>query len=458
MIDSIYIEVRGIASSKLIENHILRENGFAEILANEDTGEMLGRGIAKYKGLTFKVLPSLKSPEKLNIIISGSLHKYHNEGEHNHNRFTLNDCVKVVNDLVLLFGIDPTKCVLHGLEFGVNLNLPYSPTKVFYSMVAHKNKPYEAMQGKRRWGVECERNEYELKIYDKGYQSDLFGSNILRVEYKVLKMRKLAPYGISLLSDLCDPLKVAPLIDLLIEVIDDTIFIPRDTKIDGLTDREKSNFHEMGKPITWKELTPKQRFDKKTILSRILKKCNGFDYQNDVKNRIVEEWKICLNLPIEAEKKVMFSPCFEEKEAHENVTFSPLGYQVKTLRNPLEIENEKIELKTTSTDTPPRTCKSCGKSILLNRADSVFCSEKYNLSAKQCRNKDSNKRRTFKAQIMRAKEKDKYIRVTYKNLDDPKQELETVTLRGSEIAVSRGWLNTMNQIYTVAPTNITPKY
>ena len=446
MIDFVNLSVHNLLPSKWLDNLILREYGFDNIVVNEGTGEIKSRCNSAYKGLTFKVIPSAKSVDECIKVVSGSLHKYFNGGEHNYNRFTHYDCVRIIKELSEKFDISPTDSVLHGLEFGVNLYLPYSPQQVIKSVVVHGNKPYEAINKNRRNGVVCVKDGYEIKIYDKGFVSGQAQRNILRIEYKVLKMRKLEPYKIVLLSDLCDPLKVNPLLDLLIDALENTVFIPYDTDEITLSERENLKFQSMRIPLFWKELGKSRKYKNLKILKRILEKCKAFDYQNNLKNRVLAEWKRCIIVPNEADKVATFSPQFTENEAHGKATFTPLEYQVEKSPNLLKIQKREIELKTTSATANERVCKTCGKPINQNRVNSVFCSEKYNSLAKRCRNFDSNKRRNFKLKIMKAKETEKYIRVTYKNLDDPTQQTETVTLKSSEIAVSRGWLNTIVKI------------
>lgn len=444
MFDFINIEIQNLLPSKWIKNPILREYGFAKISVNEDTGEYLGRGDVKYKGLTFKLIPSSKIANRYVKILSGSLHKYFNSGEHNYNRFTHDDCVRIISKLSEKFDIVPTDCVLHGLEFGVNLYLPYSPQRVIKSVIVHKNKPYEAINKNRRNGVVCVRDGYEIKIYDKGFVSEQPQRNILRIEYKVLNMRELEPYKIALLSDLLDPDKANALLGLLLDAVNDTVFIPHDTEVKLLSEREKLNFQSMRIPLFWKELNRDDRIYRKKILVKILEKCNAFEVKKDLKDRVSSEWKRCINMENEANKIPTFAPSFNENEAIEIPTFAPLEYTVQTLENPLEIENVGKVVKPTSTDADVRVCKTCGKPINQNRKESWFCSIKFNPLAKRCRNKDSNRRRTFKSQIMKAKENDKWLRVHYLNPETKAEHSEI--LRSSEIAVTRGWLNTILKI------------
>ncbi|MEA5139832.1 hypothetical protein [Arcicella rigui] len=425
-------------------NPLLQDSGFPlEVV--ESTGEVLRKKrIAEYQGLTFKLLPSAKSGG-YTMLLSGSIHKYRNNGKHNYDRFTVTHCVTVIEELFTVFGIDPKQAVLHSLEFGVNIKLPYPVQKLIQSVVVNKNKPYEAIAKSRRNGVVCVRENYEFKIYDKGFVCGL-DENIIRVEYHVSRMKDLEGYGIVTLSDLTDKTKVNPLLDLLIGALDDTVFIPTDSDLSSLTKKQKINFHAMGKPYTWKDYTPKQRFDKRIMLSRILEKCKAFDYQKDLKERVLEEWKTLFIEPIEALQRSNIYTNISVSEAHKNVMFSPLVYSVKTLQNHF-LENrdnkEKKDGKSLKLTIDKRYCKTCGKEIIGSRKNSLFCRKSTNPNAKQCRNKDSNKRRTLKAQIMRAKVNNQFLRVTYKNLDDLNQSTFSDILHSSEIAVHRGLLNTI---------------
>ena len=442
MVDFIKSIVTKPLPKNWLENPILRENGFALTIVNEDTAEVLSGKTAEYKGLTFKLIPSTVGTGNYIMVVSGSLHRYHNDGESNHDRFSFVGCVKVIQELFEMFGIAPEAAFLQVVEFGVNLRLPYSPKSVINAIVSHGNKPFEAINNNRRIGVICERDKYKIKIYDKGFVSGKYAENILRVEYHARKMAVLEKYSIKKLSDLTDYSKVFPLLELLIDAVESTVFIPDNTDLSNLTDKEIRNFHALRLPSNWSGFSRKQRQDARKSIERILKKCKAFDYRNDLIKRVSEEWKTLFFIPSEASKTVTFSPTFTEGEAHKKVTFSPLDCMGKTYPNPQNQEIGNLDEKTPIL----RTCKSCGKPINQNRKDSLFCSIKFNPLAKQCRNKDSNRRRTFKAQIMKAIENEKWLRVHYKNLDDPTQETETVILKSSEITVSRGWLNTIVKI------------
>lgn len=428
-----------------LNNKDLGAVGFAlEVV--ESTGEILKKKrVADYKGLTFKLIP-LVNADGYRPVLAGSLHKFWNGGESNSNRFALVDVRGAVARLETDFSIIPESAKLHCLEIGLNIRLPYSPANVIKSLVAYRGKPYVPMSEMSRLGRVCIMDEYKIKFYDKGLTERQYDANILRVEVHFNKMRSLEKYGLDYLSDLCDPAKVAPIIETLLGIIEGSIFIPADADLQALTEREQKNFHALRLADNWQRISKKQRFDSRIAIDRILKKCNAFDYRFDLLKLVADEWKKCLNVPFEAVKNVTFSPLEKENEANEIVTFSPLEYTVKTLLSCSENLIENFIESAPPLPAQKRYCVSCGKGIDNQRAKSVFCSEKYNgRDAKKCRNKDSNKRRNFKRIIMNAQKKNQWLRVHYRSLDEPEQTYSDV-LHSSEIAVNRGWLNTIIKI------------
>lgn len=428
-----------------LNNKALGAVGFAlEVV--ESTGEILKKKrVSDYKGLTFKLIP-LVNADGYRPILAGSLHKFWNGGESNSNRFTLADVRGAVARLETYFSIIPESAKLHCLEIGLNIRLPYSPANVLKSLVAYRGKPYVPMSEIPRLGRVCIMDKYKIKFYDKGFTEKQYDANILRVEIHFNKMKPLEKYGLDYLSDLYNPAKVAPMLEMLLEVIEGSIFIPANADLQALTEREQKNFHALRLADNWQVMTRSKRQDSRKAIERILKKCKAFDYRFALLGLVADEWKKCLNVPFEAVKKVTFSPLEKENEANEKATFSPLEYMGKTLLSCPENPIESFIESAPPLPAQKRCCVSCGKGIDNQRAKSVFCSEKYNgRDAKKCRNKDSNKRRNFKRIIMNAQKKNQWLRVYYRSLDEPEQTYSDV-LHSSEIAVNRGWLNTIIKI------------
>ena len=156
---------------------------------------------ASYKGLEFKIY------DTGTITLSGSLHKYWNDGAHNYNDFNNEAVLFILNDLNTKFDIDPSKCILKCLEIGINIT-PLVPTnEILDNCLLHKTKPFEYQknsdEGKYK---QVQHSQYIIKIYNKAlhYKSKGFKikDEIMRFEIKYTKMQKLNEKGIFSLQDL----------------------------------------------------------------------------------------------------------------------------------------------------------------------------------------------------------------------------------------------------------------
>ncbi len=426
----------------------LAQNGFP-LAFMEQTGEILRiKRVATYKGLTFTLIPSGESGYRLEI--SGSLHRYHNGGTDNSSRFGVADIQAVIMDLVERFGIVPDKTPLENLEIGVNIGLPFSPLRVINAAVVCHNKGFAPINAGRLYlGKRCVLSEYEVKIYDKGKQIGNPGLNLLRVEVKVRKMRQLRDYGIKTLADLSDPAKLRPLVELLLSALANTVFIDPCANLDPLTESERTTFYKLRDPLTWSRKNPIMNYwkrqDYQQRLSLILEKCNVFDYQTDLYKRVTDEWQ---TLSCEAETAPAICGQTDTGEAVEKAMISPLECVGEIIATPLQIATQK-DGGCLLPDVPQnRVCLSCEKPLTGQRVGSLFCSEKYNgaKAARHCRNRDSNQRRTKRNQIMRAKERNQFLRITYTVGGQSYSEI----LHSSEVAVSRHYLNTVLSVEILA--------
>lgn len=207
LIDFIKIIIKDLKPSILEANHLL---DFYDNI-NTTTGEIktknrLGQQItpfktAFYNGLEFKIY------ETGLITLSGSLHKYWNNGEHNYNDFDLTSVLCVLKDLKSKFNIVAENSVLKCLEIGINI-IPSIPTnEVLKHCFLHKTKPFEDLknsdEGKYK---QAQHSQYIIKIYNKAlhYRSKGFDikDEILRFEIKYTKMQKLNEKDIYSLQDL----------------------------------------------------------------------------------------------------------------------------------------------------------------------------------------------------------------------------------------------------------------
>lgn len=167
---------------------------------NEDTGEYNQKrrrwsyNDKKNNSFKFKIFDSGR------IEISGSVHKYFNNGIHNYNDFTHRDFINTINLLKNDFGIEPNQINLTQFEIGVNLILPgfININDVLNGCLFHKNVEFKTIASSKFMGIyrQAKHTDYILKVYNKSQQyrdtgilkDD--GINILRIEIKYLRKPK----------------------------------------------------------------------------------------------------------------------------------------------------------------------------------------------------------------------------------------------------------------------------
>lgn len=235
MYDFAKTEIKSILPNDLLNHTSL--NFLTPI--NRITGDFIDEQSADYNGLKFII------KNDRYIKLNGSFHKHMNNGDHNHNDFTINDFVEVLISLSAKFNINPFLDILHNLEFGVNILCPFNVQMFLNAIISYKGKEYnkEKYNGKGCL-LRFEFDQYELKIYDKGFQYGL-DENILRIEIKVKKMEyfnsKSRSIGIHNYADLLNPDKIKTLSTHLLNAIkellidDETINVD---KIESRLDRE----------------------------------------------------------------------------------------------------------------------------------------------------------------------------------------------------------------------------
>jgi hypothetical protein len=384
----------------------------------EGTGVVLKgkRQEIEWRGLKFILLSPFENGF-CKMIIEGSIHKYFNNSDFNNNRFTHTNLVEAINDLSAKLNFSPHEAILRSFEFGVNLITPQCPIPLIQSVVSHRVKEYVPYRSRnRRKGVFADKTDYIYKIYNKSLidnqriaymnrklnlKIEKLDCHILRVEFKIMKMRVIKRFNILTFADLLNLQKVTPLLDLLIESIDDTIFAPHTTDLSAVIDADKERFRLMRDPLKWSDCTKDYRYKALKRLPKILEKCNVPNYQLDLKDRVIAEWDMLVILPNKAVKVATFTPPILETEKQEVATFTPFKCVVEKSPNPLESNNQKIVLKIASA----RCCETCGKDISMNRKGSTFCSKKSNPEAKKCRNKKSNPKNNFRTQFKKINRK-----------------------------------------------------
>lgn len=204
---------------------------------------------ASYKGLEFKIY------DTGTIILSGSLHKYWNNGAHNYNDFNIKAILWVLGDLKIKFGIEPEQCILKCLEIGINITPPIPSNEILDNCLLHKTKPFEyqinSVEGKYK---QVQHSQYIIKIYNKAlhYKSKGFEINteIMRFEIKYTKMQKLNEKGIFSLQDLIN-YGLHNFKDEVLNEWQNVLFYDNTIQIDPLSTKLKRAVLEYSNPNYW---------------------------------------------------------------------------------------------------------------------------------------------------------------------------------------------------------------
>ncbi len=386
----------------------------------ERTGELPNETrIAKYKNLTFRIIPSKKHEKTIYYTLTGSLHKYSNSGEHNNNDFTSQDLTKIINDLEINFSIDRYKAIVRTFEFGVNIKVPIPASKFIKYLISISKDRFIEMDIKPNFGKVIDKKEYRIKIYDKSTVSD---NQQIRIEIKVLKMRYINRHiNIQTLGDLEKADVLHKLKDIILSMWDDVILYDESIKFDTLNDREKLLIQNFKNPNFWTTLSKSQRYKKRHQFNQLITKYNAFSLHKQTKEAIYEK---CISLighselqpkiPAEkrrpfhhennkkpADKRRPFHPKKQFIPAHEKATFSPLEYRVK--KSPCnDVTYTNIDIlhttkKTAYQNSEKKTCPICKSQFINSRKNRIYCSKK-------CKDKAAQIKRTSKARETRKTE------------------------------------------------------
>ncbi len=208
----------------------------------------------KYQGLEFILYPSM---DGYKLRLKGSLHKHHNKGNHNADDFKYSDLYNTIDSLWEKFKIDPFKTPLNGLEFGVNINTSKPPKEILRAILSHRGQAFDKMPRsiiKDGYGLECFKNQFIIKIYDKGTQYGKPDDNIIRIEMHVNTMQFLHKKGIEIyyLSDLLNIEILKELTKILKEYISDILIYDTSINRGKLTKNEALLFAKGKNPGAWK--------------------------------------------------------------------------------------------------------------------------------------------------------------------------------------------------------------
>ena len=179
------------------------------------SGELSRFFEGKYKGLLVRVYNNGF------LIVCGSLHKFYNDGEHNHNQFNHVSIIEALNRVSELLNCPLDELKLQNLEFGLNLEVSFAPKAAIDGFLYHNGiVPEIRFKGFYR---EFRHSEYSIKLYDKSYHYGL-ENRLFRVELKMVKSRLINKLiGAYNMKDLTDLNKLEKAKNALIDKVSEVI-------------------------------------------------------------------------------------------------------------------------------------------------------------------------------------------------------------------------------------------
>lgn len=221
--------------------------------------------------------------------LRGSVHKYANRGAHNADAFRMSDLCRVFTLLRQNFDIRPNITQLFSVEFGVNIQLPYSPQRIIKATRMYRNYPFTSLGSV---GVEYKADAFRFKIYDKGKQCGLHEiKNVLRIEIKA-ERNQLKKWGIyiPMLGDLLNADVWKRFEAVLLEAVENTMLVEA-VPLNGLTEKECELFH-LFTGDGWHELDKDKRYRKKKQFNALIERLKATDLKGELKSLIVQECKL----------------------------------------------------------------------------------------------------------------------------------------------------------------------
>jgi hypothetical protein len=375
MIDFISFEVPSSVGAKWLKNDLL---SFGRTM-NEDTRELFVQEArtASHRQMIFAIYPSGR------CTVKGSLHKFYHDGI-NSGDFSRKQFCEAAMDFCATFEMNPNELKILQLEYGFNIQVPHTFDTSLSQFVCLSNGiPFIPMATSRpkSIGITANRDEYNVKIYNKIISVEHATLNTIRFELKITSSRFLNKLGIYTLADLFNPVRFRELTNVLCLRIHGAIIKEPVIDITQLSRVKLVWFYEAMTANYWAKLSPKNRHLQRIRWKELVERFGGPKFKESF-----------LKLIREKEESLMKDEGFFTSENWD--VFSTFSMEdilqklgcFKGLGNDGIHSSSQIEK-----DSSPRRCRTCGRDISNQRQNSVYCSEKiYGKEVKRCRNKQSN--------------------------------------------------------------------
>lgn len=237
--------------------------------------------------------------------IKGSIHSFMQNGTNVHD-FGLNDLRMAILKLCEELKINIYKTKIHGLEFGVNLQVPFSCSQFLDGLIYYKNTPPTIDKYKGNGYLKrFKQSQYTIKTYDKSLQYRSKGVDVkndtLRIEIKVTTMDYLLKKGIKIntINDLTNTTYLNQLGVLLVTTIQRVVYIDlidkykyiKESDLEYVQSCKMSEYWVYMKSILHRK-TFNRRVDRLREINLSLGANSTFQF---VINSMIEKWNRLLN-------------------------------------------------------------------------------------------------------------------------------------------------------------------
>lgn len=270
-IDYIKARIVGLNKDHFLNNSKLT---FTPVLENKTTDSV------KYWYNEFDNI-KVKVYESGGIYLNGSLHKFYNNGLHNHNEFDNGAYLETLNELNEVFKIEPRNLNIIQIEYGVNITPPIRTNQILNNLIQHKNKDFEHKISNEHGNYyQCEHEKYIIKVYDKALQ---YGckDEVLRIEIKQSNWSEYREQGLYSLEDFNQCNKLLFLNNLLTKWNDIIFYDPTNKGVEKWGKYSHTNF--------WRELRTKSNKTQKKHRDRLrtINKEHGLNVQQLVNDEVI---------------------------------------------------------------------------------------------------------------------------------------------------------------------------
>lgn len=257
MIDFLKIKIEdSLIINSLLNHPLLYYHSNSEVLLS-DKETIVSKLKRQYKGIVFEFTNDL-------LYISFKPHYYFNDNKHNANDFSVYECINVLNEFCVMFGVHPFNLRVVNIEFGVNILLPKNLINIkdFLACLLYHGKndfytdrKFMFCKYSHTMNSKGVANTYKMiKCYAKGIQFPEYTDvNTLRFEVKSNRTYYIKSLGIENLSSLLELNVYDTLSAVVLKEFEELLIIDEVAK-PLLSPRKYKGFQKKINPLYWRKI------------------------------------------------------------------------------------------------------------------------------------------------------------------------------------------------------------